>query len=186
MIRKTLIALTVCAPVLFNACAGSGTQQSNTTAPSAATTPSSAAARASTTPTPQTQVVSASAGEVKLASGGAGEANIKLDIAEGFHVHANPASDKFYIATEVQAAPQQGVTPGKPAYPNAVTRKLEFSDKPLALYEKEVVIKLPLRADKDAAKGAHTLRATIRVQACNEQACQPPRNLETTIPVLID
>lgn len=127
-----------------------------------------------------------SADEAKLAAGGAGEAAVRLDIAEGFHVHANPASDKFYIATEVQAAPQEGITPGKPVYPKALTRKLEFAATPLALYEGQATIKLPLRADNNAAKGSHKFRITVRAQACNDQACQPPRTIEMLIPVTVD
>ncbi|HYH83909.1 MAG TPA: protein-disulfide reductase DsbD domain-containing protein [Pyrinomonadaceae bacterium] len=187
MNRKTFIALSLCAPLLLSACAGGESQQANATAsPAPATSPSGATARAASTPTQEPQVVSASAVETKLAAGGAGEAAVKLDIAEGYHVHANPASDKFYIATELQAAPQEGFTPGKPVYPKALTRKLEFANAPLALYEGQPVIKLPLRADKSVAKGRHTFRVTVRVQACNDQACLPPRNIETLIPLTID
>jgi hypothetical protein len=184
--RRTIpFSISLSALLLFSACGGAETNTANTGATSA--TPSSnTATRATATPTPEPQVVSVSTDETKLAAGGAGEAAVRLDIAEGYHVHANPASDKFYIATEVQAAPQEGITPGKPVYPKAITRKLEFSKTPLALYEGQPIVKLPLRADAGVAKGRHTLRVTVRVQACNDQACQPPRNIETLIPVTID
>lgn len=185
MRRTTLFSIALSALLLFSACGDGQTDTANTTTTSA-TPSSSTATRATATPTPETQVVNASADEMKLAGGGAGEAAVKLDIAEGYHVHANPASDKFYIATELQTAPQEGITPGKPVYPLAVTRKLEFAEVPLALYEGQPVIKLPLRADTNAAKGRHTFRVTVRVQACNDQACLPPRNIETLIPVTID
>jgi len=187
MFRKTFIALSLCAPLFFSACAGGESQQTSTTpSSSAATSTPAATARATSNSTPETQVVNASAVETKLAAGGAGEAAVNLDIAEGYHVHANPASDKFYIATELQAAPQEGITPGKPVYPKALMSKLGFAATPLALYEGQPVIKLPLRADGNAAKGLHTFRVTVRVQACNDQACLPPRNIETIIPVTID
>ncbi len=185
MRRTILFSIPLSALLLFSACGGGQTNTANTTTTSA--TPSSnTATRATATPMPETQVVNVTTDETKLAAGGAGEAAIKLYIAEGYHVHANPASDKFYIATEVQAAPQEGITPGKPVYPKALTRKLEFAETPLALYEGQPVIKLPLRADGNAAKGRHTFRVTVRVQACNDQACLPPRNIETIIPVMID
>ena len=193
MTRKTLIALLLCAPSLLSACAAGESQQTNSSAQTnanASTTtgasPSNATARATPTPAQEPQVVNASAVETKLKAGDGGEAEVKLDIAQGYHVHANPASDKFYIATELQAAPQEGITPGKPVYPKALTRKLEFAKTPLALYEGQPVIKLPLRADKGVAKGGHKFRVTVRVQACNDQACLPPRNIETIIPVTID
>ena len=184
MRRKNLLRLFICAPLLFGACGGGRTDN----AANSAATANSAAPSAPATPaaTPRKQEVTATVEEASLDAGGKGEASVRLDIAQGFHVHANPASDKFYIATEVRAAPQEGLTPGRPVYPTAVSRKLSFSDKPLALYEGQIVIKLPLTAAKDAAKGRHTLRARVRVQPCDDTACQPPREIDAPIPVTIN
>jgi len=180
MRRKILLAIALSAPLVFAACADNRTGASN----NAAATP--AAAQVQPTAAQQQQLVTATVEEAKLDAGGAGEANVILDIADGYHIHANPASDKFYIATEVQAAPQEGITPGKPVYPPGVARKLSFSEKPLSVYGGRAVIKLPLRADKTAAKGSHTFHVTVRVQPCNDQACQPPRNIEALVPVTIN
>jgi hypothetical protein len=182
MSRKILLLFAVCAPLLFQACADNQSNTANT-APALSTTATPAAA--SPAPTAP-QVVTASVEETAINAGGAGEADITLDIADGYHVNANPASDKFYVATEIQAAPQEGITPGRPIYPHAVSRKLSFSDKPLSVYEGRAVIRLPLRADKTVAKGHHTFRAMIRVQPCNDQACLQPRNIEAAIPVTIN
>jgi hypothetical protein len=187
MRRKLLLALALGgAPLLFQACAGS--QQEAANAPAAAATPASPRAASQATPASQPaqpQPVTATVEEVSLAAGGAGVAALRLDIAQGYHVNANPPSDKFYIGTEVRAEPQEGITPGKPIYPPAVSRKLSFSDKPLAVYEGQAVIRLPLNADKATAKGRHTFRAKIRVQPCNDQACLPPREIDAAIPVTI-
>jgi len=181
--RNVLLALSLCAPLALAACGGGGTDASNATTANAGSTPAPAA---SVQPTPKKQEVVATVDEVKLDAGGKGEATITLDIAEGYHVHSNPASDKFYIATEVKAAPQEGLTPGKPAYPKAVTHKFEFSETPLSVYEGRAVIRLPLSADKAAARGRHTFSATIRVQPCNDQVCFPPRDINAPIPVVVD
>jgi hypothetical protein len=148
-----------------------------TTVPSPAATPS---------PAPQAKPVTATVEEVKLDAGGAGEASVRLDIAQGFHTHANPATDKYYIATALTAEASDGITPGKPVYPPGTQRTLGFADKPLALYEGTVRIKLPLRADKTATKGRHTLPAKLRVQHCNDNECFPPRDIDAPIPVTIN
>jgi len=153
--------------------------------PAASPAATRAAAQAMPAAAAQPQPVTATVEEVSLAAGGAGVAAVRLDIAQGYHVNANPPSDKFYIGTEVRAEPQEGITPGKPVYPPAVSRKLSFSDKPLAVYEGQAVIRLPLSADKTAAKGRHTFRAKIRVQPCNDQTCLPPREIDAAIPVTI-
>jgi hypothetical protein len=180
--RETLLALALCAPLLYGACGGGQPDASDT---SANATPAPTAS-AQPTPKPKMQEVVASVDETKLDAGGSGEAVITLDVAEGFHVHSNPASDKFYIATEVKAEPQEGLTPGKPTYPKPSTHKFEFSDKPLSVYEGRAVIRLPLRADKTATKGRHTFSANIRVQPCNDQVCLPPRDINAAIPVVIN
>ena len=171
--RRTnlLPSLLLCAPLAFASCGGGETNANGVAASTPAPT---ATARATPTPARQAQPVTASAEEVRL------------DIAQGYHTHANPASDKFYIATELRAESQEGITPGKPVYPPGASRKLGFAENPLALYEGSVVIKLPLRASKDAPKGRHTLRAKLKVQPCNDEACFPPRDIDAPIPVTID
>ncbi|HVF45675.1 MAG TPA: protein-disulfide reductase DsbD N-terminal domain-containing protein [Pyrinomonadaceae bacterium] len=181
--RATLLLLALCAPLALAACGG-GPGASNATANAGAgPTP---APSAQPSPKPKAQEVVATVDETKLDAGGTGEAAITLDIAEGYHVHSNPASDKFYHATEVKASPQEGLTPGKPAYPKAVTHKFEFSEKPLSVYEGRVVIRLPLNADKTAAKGRHTFNVKVHVQPCDEQVCYPPRDINAPIPVVVN
>jgi hypothetical protein len=172
-------------PLAFASCGGGQSNANGVAAVKPAPSPA-ATAQAAPTPAPQAQPVTALVEEVRLDAGGAGEASVRLDIAKGYHTHANPATDKFYIATELRAEPQDGITPGKPVYPPGTPRKLGFAEKPLALYEGSVVIKLPLRADKNALKGRHTLRGKLRVQPCNDEACLPPRDLDAPINVTIN
>ncbi|MGB8509568.1 MAG: protein-disulfide reductase DsbD domain-containing protein, partial [Pyrinomonadaceae bacterium] len=130
--------------------------------------------------------VSADAPVLSVAAGGRGVAEVRLRIADGYHVNANPASDKFYIPTQLNIEAGGGITPGAPVYPTSVSRKLTFSEKPLAVYEHEAVIKLPLNADAGATKGAHALPVKIRVQPCNDEVCFPPRTIETSITVTVE
>ncbi len=174
----------LCAPLALCAC-GAPTNNAGVSAVTPTPAPAASAPPAPTQ-TPQAQVVTATVEEAKLAAGGAGEATVRLDIAEGYHVQANPASDKFYVATELRAEPQDGLTPGKPTYPAGLQRKLGFAEKPLAVYEGSVRIRLPLRADAAASKGRRTLRAKVRVQPCNDEVCLQPREIDAPIPVTID
>jgi hypothetical protein len=185
-LKNLLPALLLCAPLASGACDGGVRTNSNGVASNAAAAPTPAAAL-TPAPTPAAaQVVTATVEEAKLAAGGAGEASVRLDIAAGYHVNANPASDKFYVATELRAEPLEGVTAGKPVYPAGQQRKLGFADKPLSVYEGSVLIKLPLRADAAAPKGRHTLRARLRVQPCNDEACLQPREIDAPIPVTVN
>ena len=130
--------------------------------------------------------VSASADEVAIRAGGSATTFVRLNIAEGYHVNANPPSSKFLIGTQLEVAAAEGVTPGRPRYPAPVNKNFSFDPKPLAVYEGAAAIGLPLRAEGAAAKGRRTLTARILVQPCNDRACLPPRTVETSIPVTIN
>ena len=127
-----------------------------------------------------------SAKEVEVKAGGEADAEVRLDIAEGYHVNANPPTDKNLIGTTLTVAGGEGVAAGAPVYPPALMKKFEFDERPLAVYEGEAIIKLPLRAAASAARVQQTLQAKVRVQPCNDQACLPPRTIETAITVTVN
>jgi hypothetical protein len=135
---------------------------------------------------PPADVVRVEAPKVEIKSGASADASIKLTIANGYHVNANPASFSYLIATEVQLQPGKDVTADKPVYPTALTKTFAFSKDPLSVYEGTVEIKIPLKADSKAAKGEQKLAARVRVQPCDDQTCFPPRTIETSIPVGIN
>jgi hypothetical protein len=118
-----------------------------------------------------------------LPAGGSVDAMVTLSISSGFHVNANPATFSYLIPSEVTTGSIEGITASKPAYPVAVKRKFQFANEPLAVYEGEAQIKLPLRAEKNAAKGTRSLPVYVRVQACDHEQCFPPATLTTTMPV---
>ncbi len=130
-------------------------------------------------------IVRAEAQPTEIAAGGGAEAVVRLTIASGYHISANPATLSYQIATQIKVEPADGITVGQPVYPPSVTKKFAFEPQPFAVYEGEAIIKLPLRAEAGASRGTHTLSAKLRVQACDEQACYPPRNLNTSIPVTV-
>jgi hypothetical protein len=128
-------------------------------------------------------VVTITVPDVSVNGGQSIDAAIRLSIQPGFHVNANPPTFSYLIATEVTATKVEGVIVGKPAYPAAVKRKFQFADQPLAVYEGEAVVTLPLSVAAGAAKGPRSLPITLRVQACDEQQCFPPATLKTTLQI---
>jgi DsbC/DsbD-like thiol-disulfide interchange protein len=128
-------------------------------------------------------VVKVTTPEVSINAGQSGNAAIKLSIKPGFHVNANPPTFSYLIPTEVTAAKVEGVTAGKPVYPTAVKKKFQFADQPLAVYEGDALVTLPISAAAGLTKGPRSLPITLRVQACDEQQCFPPATLNATIQV---
>lgn len=124
-----------------------------------------------------TDVVKASAAPLELAAGGSADLSVKVQITKGYHINANPPTFAYLKATELSVEAVEGLSAGKPVYPPSVTKPFNFAEKPLAVYEGETEIKLPLRAAGSAAKGTRTLPLSLRVQACDDKACYPPGTL---------
>lgn len=135
-------------------------------------------------------VVKAQAAVVSIDPGGNADAIVSFKISVGFHVNANPATFPYLIATELSHTPNQDecLSVGKPVYPNAIYKKFAFAEKPLAVYEGDVNVRLPVSSPKagKCKSGAQvSLPITIKVQACDEQECYPPATLNSTISVTV-
>ena len=120
---------------------------------------------------------------IEIARGNSAEAIVRLSISTGYHINANPATFPYLIATAITPGKAEGIIVGKPAYPIAEKRNFQFEEQPLAVYEDEVQIRLSLHADPKASPDSRSLPISVRVQACDNEKCYPPANLETTIPI---
>ena len=105
-----------------------------------------------------------------------GRFEVRLEIDEGFHISANPASMEFLIPTSliIEDAPGLDVS-----YPPGVTFSPEFTDDEIAVYGNGVVLSFELGTGR--ANGEEQWSGVIRVQACNERICLPPSNLPFTV-----
>jgi DsbC/DsbD-like thiol-disulfide interchange protein len=130
-------------------------------------------------------VVKATPQQVTLAAGESGEAVVKLEIKNGYHVNANPPSFPYLKATELQISPADGISVQFMRYPDPLTKKFAFAEKPLAVYEGETTLKANIKADKTAKPGTHNLSAKLSVQACDEAVCYAPGTMDVTVPVNI-
>lgn len=177
---RTALWLGVCVllSVVLAACSRSENKQPVAPATSSTETP-----KTSPSEGPPADVVQASAPQVELTAGGSADALVTVKIATGYHINGNPASKKYLIATALDVEANGGVTPGKATYPPSASKTFSFSPEPIMVYEGEVVVKQPLQAQLDAAKGNRTLRAKLKVQPCDDTVCYPPRTLEVFIPV---
>lgn len=175
--NRTKLALTLSLMLFFAACS-QGEKNANQAAANTGN-------QAASTKTPPADVVKASADPVEIKAGAMGEANVKLTVASGYHINANPASFDYLIPTALQLQPSSDITADAPVYPASVTKQFKFSPQPLKVYEGDVSIKVNLKAGSKAQKGEQKVAARLRVQPCDEESCYPPRTIETMIPVTI-
>jgi hypothetical protein len=129
------------------------------------------------------QVVRVTVPPANLSTQGSADAIVSLSITPGYHVNANPASFSYLIATELTATDVDGIAAGKPVYPRGENHKFQFAEEPLAVYQGDVEVKLPLRAGPGVTPGSHLLPLNLRVQACDTEKCFPPANIEARLPI---
>jgi thiol:disulfide interchange protein DsbD len=111
---------------------------------------------------------------------------VVLQVDKPYHVNANPASEDYLIPTELKLTAGKGYKVGKVEYPKPIEKSFAFSEgKPLKIYEGRIPIRFQLTLDKGAPKGNLTVKATLRYQACDDNACYPPRTqpIEIVVPV---
>jgi DsbC/DsbD-like thiol-disulfide interchange protein len=132
-----------------------------------------------------TGVVKVTTPETSLARGESGDAIVQLNIDDGYHVNANPPTFTYLIPTQLEITPSNGVTVDFITYPDALTKKFSFAEKPLAVYEGATDLKVRFTAAKSAPAGTHNLSARLRVQACDDQVCYAPGTMDLTLPVIV-
>jgi DsbC/DsbD-like thiol-disulfide interchange protein len=171
--KNTILILVFCC--LMTGCAKAPTENSPATNTNATEAPTIRSV----------DVVKATPQDVTLAAGEAGDALVKLQIKNGYHVNANPPSFSYLKATELEITPADGISVQFMTYPDPLTKKFAFAEKPLAVYEGETTLRARLKADKSAKPGTHNLSAKLRVQACDETVCYAPGTMDVTVPVNI-
>ena len=145
----------------------------------------SAGAAAQGTAAPELTVQARTAADGAL-PGGTVRAVLVCTLSPGWHMNAHKPLDEFLIPTEVSFAPEPPLTVKSAGYPAAKQVTLSFSPTPLAVYEGEFIIGLEVAVAPDAAPGPHTIKGTLRYQACNDKSCMPPvkKPVELTVTVL--
>jgi len=117
--------------------------------------------------------------QVTVATGKASDVALHFRIAQGLHINSHKPKDEFLIPTVFSIPDGTGVHLAEANYPAGVdiTLPLDPSTK-LSVYTGEFTI----QAKIVAAAGNHLVEAKLHYQACDKNACMPPK----TIPVAID
>ena len=127
----------------------------------------------------------AEAAAVRGARGTVVEATISFTVLDGWHINAHRPNEDFLVPTVLTLQGAAGVTPGAVRYPDAKQVQLSFSETPLAVYEENASLVVPLSIDPSAAEGPRTLRGTLRFQACNDEVCLPPAAVPVRIALVV-
>ena len=105
---------------------------------------------------------------------GAAELIVELKIDKGWHINANPASDKFLIPTSVQLDGDAELASVR--YPPGKLFATSFGGE-LSVYEGTVAIPVATRGP-----GAAADRLVVRYQACTAKRCLRPSTSRLRLP----
>ncbi|HLA68523.1 MAG TPA: cytochrome c biogenesis protein CcdA [Bacteroidota bacterium] len=128
--------------------------------------------------------------EVKLSqetfqSGSSAQVAILLTIEEGWHINAHTPTYDYLIGTSVELQTIEGVIIADIRYPEGTLQQFGFADDLLRVYDETVPIFLTLKLSDKIKPGTHTLPATVKIQACNDQVCLAPSSLSVDVLLIV-
>lgn len=106
---------------------------------------------------------------------------VVIEVAEGWHINANPAQPDFVIPTVLSgtfSTPKGALAELKvDAYPKGHTFKIEGIDEPLSVYEGRIILYGAVSVPAEFSGQRADATVTLRYQACNDANCLRPMRL---------
>lgn len=112
-------------------------------------------------------------------------ATVVIDIPSGFHINSNHPLAKFLIPTSLKVEAPGGVRVGAVSFPPAHLRSFSFSQDKLSVYEGRVVLRFNVTVPANFSGDELSLRANLRYQSCNDEACFPPVTREVSMSIAV-
>ena len=119
--------------------------------------------------------------QVTVPAGRPQSVELHFRIAPGFHINSHTPKEDYLIPTVFSVPDSSGVRLASANYPDGVdfTLPLDPSTK-LSVYTGDFAIQTHLIA----AHGNHLVQASLHYQACDQNACMPPKTITVPIDVI--
>ncbi len=102
---------------------------------------------------------------------------VKLQLADNWHINAHQSNVKDIIPTSIHIdADYSAALLNKTIYPESISKRFNFLETPLQVYEGDVIVRGSLNVD-DGARLNNIVPVIIQFQACNDQVCLAPEEL---------
>ncbi|MHB1686237.1 MAG: protein-disulfide reductase DsbD family protein [Ignavibacteriaceae bacterium] len=110
---------------------------------------------------------------------------VKADVENSWHINSNNPNEDYLIPTKITIDTSNGFKLQSIVYPKANYIKLDFSDKPLSVWEGEIFIGGIITVPQNLTPGNYPLVIKLEYQSCNNQTCAPPASVEDTLTVSV-
>jgi hypothetical protein len=119
--------------------------------------------------------------QVTVPAGKESAVALHFRVAPGQHVNSHTPKDEFLIPTVLTIPAGEGVVLKDAVYPKGVDVTLPINPKTkLNVYSGEFAIDTRIVAER----GNHLVQARLRYQACDNNACMPPKTITVAIDVI--
>ena len=106
------------------------------------------------------------------------EVELNFRVKEGFHVNSNKPNSELLIPTTLKLEPPTDLSAGAIIFPPGKDISFPFDpSEKLNVYSDAFTVKAKLMAAHTASNGSLTVHGQLRYQACNDNACFPPKNI---------
>lgn len=120
----------------------------------------------------------------KVTPGSDFKAALVLDIDEGWHINAHRPTLDYLIGTEFEVDRHEHFIMSDDQYPEPEAYEFAFAGgEELLVYQGETPVIIQFRASSQLQPGEHEITGRMTVQACDDQTCLAPTNIDVTIPV---
>ena len=104
---------------------------------------------------------------------------LQVALPEGLHTQSNKPRDPLLIPTEITIDVPSGVTVDEIVWPPSTDFVSAGQDKPLAVFEHEFAIGIPLKVAASASPGDISVPVKLRYQACDANICYAPTTAQS-------
>ena len=110
---------------------------------------------------------------------------VKVNIEKGWHINSDSPNDEFLIPTSFDLLSDRNFEITNILYPDPLVLNMSFSDEPASVFEGEFFIGAIIDVSEDLELGEHQIPVELYYQACNDQACEPPQAVKSTLEILV-
>lgn len=129
-------------------------------------------------------VTAAAVSSVAVRSGHPSPVTFTFHIQPGYHINSNKPLMPELIPTQLKfSLPSSDMVIGRVKYPDGQVMSFAFDpNQKLSVYSGDFSVKAVVVAPPSANTGSYTVHADLKYQACDNNACYPPK----TVPVAFD
>ncbi len=119
--------------------------------------------------------------EADVPAGKSSIVELHFKVADGLHINSHAPHGASLIPTQVMVAESTGLTTQNIDFPAGVETSFPFAPtEKLSVYTGDFVLKAHILP----TSGSHTWQGVLRYQACDKEACLPPRKLPVAFDVV--